>query len=66
MNPPAHADPGRVWPRNTPGDGSLPDPPPRTRPQPPLREVLQGLDVRELEGESVFDQLFELPQRAKR
>lgn len=26
--------------------------------QPPLREVLQGLDARELEGETVFDQLF--------
>jgi len=30
--------------------------PPRT--QPPLREVLKGLDTRELEGETVFDQLF--------
>ena len=29
-----------------------------TRVQPPLREVLEGLDARELEGETVFDQLF--------
>ena len=28
------------------------------RRQPPLREVLKGLDARELEGESVFNQLF--------
>jgi hypothetical protein len=26
--------------------------------QPPLREVLKGLDARELEGETVFDQSF--------
>lgn len=26
--------------------------------QPPLQEVLQGLDARELEGQTVFDQLF--------
>lgn len=31
------------------------------RPQPPLREVLQGLDVRELDGETLFDQLFGPP-----
>ena len=28
------------------------------RVQPPLQEVLRGLDARELEGETVFDQLF--------
>ena len=31
---------------------------PFSRVHPPLREVLQGLDARELEGETVFDQLF--------
>jgi hypothetical protein len=33
------------------------------RPQPPMREVIKGLDTRELEGQTVFDQLFgdELP-----
>jgi hypothetical protein len=31
-----------------------------------LREVLKGLDVRELEGETVFDQLFGLPSRSAR
>ena len=30
----------------------------RQRAHPPLREVLKGLDARELEGETVFDQLF--------
>jgi hypothetical protein len=34
------------------------DKPPGTRVQPPLQEVLKGLDARELEGETVFDQLF--------
>jgi hypothetical protein len=32
--------------------------PATTRLQPPLREVLKGLDARELEGQTVFDQLF--------
>ncbi len=31
------------------------------RPQPPLKEVLKGLDTRELEGPTVFDQLFGPP-----
>ncbi len=31
---------------------------PVNRAQPPLQEVLQGLDARELEGQTVFDQLF--------
>lgn len=41
--------------------GTAPTPPaplPGTRPQPPLQEVLKGLDSRELEGQTVFDQLF--------
>lgn len=33
---------------------------PMPRQQPPLKEVLQGLDARELEGQTVFDQLFGL------
>jgi hypothetical protein len=32
--------------------------PAKPRVQPPLREVLKGLDARELEGQTVFDQLF--------
>jgi hypothetical protein len=39
---------------------------PRPRPQPPLREVFKGLDVRELEGETVFDQLFGQPPQSAR
>lgn len=55
--PPAPTGP--VW--QTTQAGGLPMPsaaptPPRV--QPPLREVLKGLDTRELEGETVFDQLF--------
>ena len=41
--------------------GGLPLPPVAPTPprmQPPLREVLKGLDSRELEGETVFDELF--------
>lgn len=42
--------------------GQAPALPPTTdthsRSQPPLQEVLKGLDARELEGQSVFDQLF--------
>ena len=41
------------WPPHN-ADTLLPQP----RRQPPLREVLKGLHVRELEGETVFDQLF--------
>jgi hypothetical protein len=51
----------RAWQDTTPGDLTpLPDVAmaPGQRPQPPLREVLRGLDARELEGETVFDQLF--------
>jgi len=55
--PPAPA-PGR------PGDGSSPAQPLSRRVQPPLTEVLQGLDARELEGETVFDQLFGPPAAA--
>ena len=32
------------------------------RKHPPLTEVLQGLDARELEGQTVFDQLFGPPE----
>jgi hypothetical protein len=55
----------RAWQRTKPGvlpstqavHPATPDRP-ATRTQPPLQEVLQGLDARELEGETVFDQLF--------
>ena len=63
MNPPAPADPGRARHRNPAVDGLLPG---SQRPQPPLREVFKGLDVRELEGETVFDQLFDWPPRSVR
>ena len=52
----------RAWQDTTPGDLAADNGPadfkPGTRVQPPLQEVLQGLDSRELEGETVFDQLF--------
>lgn len=54
---PSPAGPG--WQRTQAGGLPMPSAapsPPRT--QPPLREVLKGLDARELEGETVFDQLF--------
>ncbi len=50
---------GPGWQRTQAGGLPLPSvapAPPRV--QPPLREVLKGLDARELEGETVFDQLF--------
>ncbi len=54
----------RAWQHTTPG-ALRPEAPaagkatqPATRVQPPLQEVLQGLETRELEGETVFDQLF--------
>lgn len=53
-----------AWQHTVPGelplDGLEPGPVvrPLSRVQPPLQEVLQGLDARELEGETVFDQLF--------
>ena len=53
---PGSADPAidRAWQPTQPG--GLPEP--TAREQPPLRELLQGLDVRELEGETLFDQHF--------
>lgn len=38
--------------------GSLDHPARPKRQHPPLTEVLQGMDARELEGQTVFDQLF--------
>ncbi len=46
---------GREW---QPTEAGALMPEPAGRRQPPLREVLKGLDARELEGETVFDQLF--------
>lgn len=58
--PPLHDS--RAWQDTTPGElapAAGTDAIRRsTRVQPPLQEVLQGLDARELEGETVFDQLF--------
>lgn len=55
---PPHRD-GRDWEPTSPLPMTiLPEPPAAPRPQPPLTEVIQGLDSRELEGETVFDQLF--------
>ena len=56
----------RAWQRTTPGalapavPAAAPASATRSGPrvQPPLQEVLRGLDARELEGETVFDQLF--------
>ncbi len=52
--PPYIQPPGPDW-QTTQSSPLTPTPP---RVQPPLREVLKGLDARELEGETVFDQLF--------
>ncbi len=38
--------------------GGLDEAPRPRRQHPPLTEVLQGMDARELEGPTVFDQLF--------
>ena len=62
-HPPAPNEPGRTWQPTRSGDLPQPNAP---RLQPPLREVLKGLDVRELEGETVFDQLFGLPPHGAR
>ncbi|MES2719019.1 MAG: hypothetical protein V4795_24885 [Pseudomonadota bacterium] len=52
----------RAWQATTPGElaplAARAAMAPGRRPQPPLQEVLQGLDSRELEGPTVFDQLF--------
>jgi hypothetical protein len=55
-------EPGSAWQRQRAGD----PPPAPQRPQPPLREVLKGLDVRELGGETVFDPLVGLPSHGTR
>ena len=47
-------EPDDAWAQTRPSALYAPEP----RRQPPLREVLQGLDSRVLEGETVFDQLF--------
>lgn len=60
---PASAETDRSWQRSRSAD--LP-PPATPRPQPPLREVIEGLDVRELDGETVFDQFFNLPPHGAR
>ena len=52
QRPPAQTSP--TGQRTHPGEL----PPPANRAQPPLREVIKGLDARELEGQTVFDQLF--------
>jgi hypothetical protein len=53
------ARPGRAWQRTSPGPlADTPVVPASQRQQPPLQEVIHGLDARELEGETVFDQLF--------
>lgn len=56
---------GKAWQRTKPGplaDGAV-SPGAPARPQPPLKEVLKGLDARELDGQTLFDQYFggELP-----
>jgi hypothetical protein len=51
----AHPAAGREW---QPTESCALLPAPRSRLQPPLREVLKGLDARELEGQTVFDQHF--------
>ena len=56
----------RAWQHTTPGALTDADPSCEeadlaarsVRIQPPLQEVLHGLDARELEGETLFDQLF--------
>ncbi len=51
------ADPGPAWQATLPGP--LPEPASASpRRQPPLVEKIKGLDTRELEGPTVFDQLF--------
>lgn len=51
--------PNRDWEPTSPLPMTIvPDTPVAPRPQPPLTEVIQGLESRELEGETVFDQLF--------
>ena len=53
------------WQNTQPG-GLPASVPAAARRHPPLTEVLQGLDARELEGQTVFDQLFGHPPPAAR
>lgn len=48
-------DPNRAWQRTV--SGGLSSPLTARSPVPP-RQAIQGLDVRELESQTVFDQLF--------
>ena len=52
--PSAAPAPDHTWQLTQPG--GLPEP--SAREQAPLKEVLKGLELRELEGETLFDQLF--------
>jgi|GEM_PF-2003865 len=54
--PPQRPAPAQAPGRDRPAAGAQPAP--RTRPQPPWHEALQGLDMRELESPTVFDQFF--------
>lgn len=54
LNPRPTAEAEDAWAQTRPSPLHMPG----ARVQPPLREVLQGLDARELEGPTVFDQLF--------
>jgi hypothetical protein len=51
--------PARAWQTTRPSPlPETPVVPASRRQQPPLQEVIRGLDARELQGETVFDQLF--------
>ncbi len=55
--------PDRAWQPTLAGD-LAPPAPAAPRPQPPLREAIKGLDTRELDSQTVFDQLFgDLPEK---
>lgn len=64
-----HRPAADAWQDTQPGElpASMPASPLAVaRRHPPLTEVLQGLDARELEGQTVFDQLFGHPPAAAR